>query len=201
MNAGKKETEGYSRPAFRRCNNGFAGSFTQSRNRQPDRLSRNRSDWEMPRRTSQPARARPWKPAWIAARPKSAVARESQFALRLCPGSNAPARNRQEDAIGRPRAIQAREPSASGFPLQKACQNRSGGLQIAAAPPTKHGRFIEMGIRLSGSWKNCSTKAEAERFMAKVISSDMTCRRYRYSPNCWRNVASPGMDIRAARFK
>ena len=40
MNAGKKETEGYSRPAFRRCNNGFAGSFTQSRNRQPDRLSR-----------------------------------------------------------------------------------------------------------------------------------------------------------------
>jgi hypothetical protein len=33
-----------------------------------------------------------------------------------------------------------------------------------------------------------------------VISSDMTCRRYRYSPNCWRNVASPGMDMREARF-
>jgi hypothetical protein len=28
----------------------------------------------------------------------------------------------------------------------------------------------------------------------------MTCRRYRYSPNCWRNVASPGMDMREARF-
>lgn len=184
MNAGKKETEGYSRPAFRRCNNGFAGSFTQSRNRQPDRLFRDRSDWEMPRRTSQPARARPWKPAWIAARPKSAVARESQSALRLCPGSNAPARNMREDAIRRPRAIQTWEPSASGFPLSKACRNRSSGVQIAAAPPAKQVRFIGMGIRLSGSWKNCSTEAEAERFMAKVISSGMTCRRYPYSPNC-----------------
>jgi hypothetical protein len=67
------------------------------------------------------------------------------------PGSDAPARNMQDDAIGQPRAIHAREPSASGFPLPKACQNRSSGVQTAAAPPSKQVRFIEMGIRLSGS--------------------------------------------------
>jgi hypothetical protein len=52
MNAGKKETEGYSRPAVRCCHSGFAGGFTQSQNRQPDRLSRDRSDWEMLRHAS-----------------------------------------------------------------------------------------------------------------------------------------------------
>jgi hypothetical protein len=39
MNAGKKETEGYSRFIFRCCNKGVAGGFTQSQNRQQDRLS------------------------------------------------------------------------------------------------------------------------------------------------------------------
>ena len=107
----------------------------------------------------------------------------------------------QEDAIG---GHALSKPGNHPHPVSrspKACQNRSSGLQIAAAPPTKQVRFIGMGKRLSGSWKNCSTEAEAERFMAKVISSDMTCRRYPYSPNCWRKVALPGTDIREARFK